>query len=233
MVKKFMKNKKGAVGIGTLIIFIAMVLVAAIAASVIINTAGKLQHKASTVGEESTEQVASGIQVLKIIGHADIDSELIDKIGIIVTPNVGGEIDLSATVLTISDGDQKLSLVYAADDSNTYLITTNGTKDLLEYDANPETGAWPFDDSYGNSLGQNKFGIIVLQDGDESVTGSHPTINYGDKIVLAVNIGSFLDNSGIEPRTKITGEVIPEYGASGIIDFRAPSAFTDVVVELQ
>ncbi|MBA2857358.1 flagellin FlaB [Methanococcus maripaludis] len=231
MVKKFMKSKKGAVGIGTLIIFIAMVLVAAIAASVIINTAGKLQHKASTVGEESTEQVASGIQVLKIMGHADISSELIDKVGIVVTPNVGGEIDLSATVLTISDGEQKISLVYAGDD--TYLIKTNGTKDLFLNNGDPEVGAWPFADGYGIGAGENRFGIIVLQDGDESVTGSHPTINYGDKIVLAVNIGNFLDNDGIKPRNKITGEVIPEYGASGIIDFRAPSAFTDTVVELQ
>ncbi|MBA2849928.1 flagellin FlaB [Methanococcus maripaludis] len=233
MVKKFMKNKKGAVGIGTLIIFIAMVLVAAIAASVIINTAGKLQHKASTVGEESTEQVASGIQVVKVMGHVDTASELVDKVGIIVTPNVGGEIDLSATVLTLSDGEQKISLVYADSDTDAYLIKTNGTKDLFLNNGDPATGAWPFADGYGTASEENRFGIIVLQDGDESVTGSHPTINYGDKIVLAVNIGNFLDNSGIEPRTKITGEVIPEYGASGIIDFRTPSAFTDAVVELQ
>ncbi|BAP62017.1 flagellin [Methanococcus maripaludis] len=210
MVKKFMKNKKGAVGIGTLIIFIAMVLVAAIAASVIINTAGKLQHKASTVGEESTEQVASGIQVLKVIGHANTKTT-IDKLAVMVTPNVGGEIDLSTTILTLSTGDAKYSLVYDSAQHNT-VVKDDGSDSIFD---ETEWGA------------DTKYGVIVLQDSDNSTTDStHPTINYGDKVYLTVTMD-------VASTSKVSGEVIPEYGASGIIDFRAPSAFTDVVVELQ
>ncbi|MCS3921401.1 flagellin FlaB [Methanococcus voltae PS] len=239
MLKNFMKNKKGAVGIGTLIIFIALVLVAAVAASVIINTAGKLQHKAAVVGQESTQQVASGLQVVKITGHS-VDQYNLDKIAILVSPNIGDEIDLATTVVTFSTDDRKMSLLYdssnASNGGKVRLSTANGTSDIFKYDDVYAIGAWPFEDpTYGQSdqdPNEKKFGIVVLQDMDNSVSGEHPTVNYGDKVLLAINIGNIVGEN-IGNRIRIQGEVVPEFGAPGIIDFTTPPVYANRVVALQ
>jgi flagellin-like protein len=59
---------RGQVGIGTLIVFIAMVLVAAIAAGVLINTAGFLQSQSEETGEQSSRQVTDRVEVISETG---------------------------------------------------------------------------------------------------------------------------------------------------------------------
>jgi flagellin FlaB len=68
--------KKAEMAIGTLIIFIAMVLVAAIAAGVIIQTATALQNKALLTGERAKAQVGTGIQTILVYGEDGDDKDL-------------------------------------------------------------------------------------------------------------------------------------------------------------
>src|SRR3989338_4516024 len=75
--RKVRANRKDAaeVGIGTMIVFIATVLVAAIAASVLIDTSGKLQERSSRTGQEATQHVSSNLAVSSIVGKRNATSD--------------------------------------------------------------------------------------------------------------------------------------------------------------
>ncbi len=69
-------NKKGAQGIGTLIIFIAMILVAAVAAGVLIQTASSLQSKSLDVGRQSQEKITTDIDVVQVYAGNTSDGSI-------------------------------------------------------------------------------------------------------------------------------------------------------------
>ncbi|NHJ40547.1 MAG: hypothetical protein FK731_10990, partial [Asgard group archaeon] len=64
--KTLRKKDVGSIGIGAMIVFIAMVLVAGIAASVLIQTSTTLESQAMATGRETTEEVSGGIAVFDI-----------------------------------------------------------------------------------------------------------------------------------------------------------------------
>ena len=118
-----MRDRRAQVGIGTLIIFIAMVLVAAVAAAVLIQTSGVLQQKAQTTGKEATKEVSSNIDIDSIEGwrgglnsstsKVDTFSDEIYRLDMRASLKVGSEpVDLNQVVITITDGTMTNDLRY-------------------------------------------------------------------------------------------------------------------------
>ncbi len=88
--KKIENNDRGDVGVGTLIIFIAMVLVAAVAATVLIYTTGALQQKATKTSKEATQQISSNVIVEQVLGDRVTTSNVdIQNLVVKIKPDVG------------------------------------------------------------------------------------------------------------------------------------------------
>jgi len=112
-----------------------MVLVAAIAAGVLINTAGFLQTQAEATGEESTSQVSDRLQVVSQSGSLDDpDDGQIDTLEFVVAQAPGADsIDLQEVSVELigSDGQETFNLDDSAVDKRIF-TSDNGDTVLTE-----------------------------------------------------------------------------------------------------
>jgi len=219
--KKFINILKtqdlGDMGIGAMIVFIAMVLVAGIAASVLVQTANKLEIQAMTTGQQTTAEVSTGLAVIDIEGKTDAGhTELVNLTVTIKARSGSGDIDLAQTVIELTDGTKKVLLSYNASATWNY----NHSVDL---DGNIfGTGFW--------NQTNEQFGILVLQDGSNHITAATPVVKSGDLVMLTISCSSCF--GGLDPRDNIWGMVMPEDGSPGIFAFSVPASLASTVYDL-
>ena len=213
------KKDVGSIGIGAMIVFIAMVLVAGIAASVLIQTSTTLESQAMATGRETTDEVAGGIAVFDIEGHVTTD---IDALAITVRARAGSpEIDLNETIILLTDGTLKVLLAYD------YLDHKHFNSTVSQTDGDVFGFAW-------DNLTNEEFGIMVLEDADSSLSRYNPVINQGDKVMIFIDANAcFTTTPGIDERTDVIGFIYPEHGSPGVISFRSPASYSDTVYDLQ
>ena len=214
-----LRKKRGAIGIGTLIVFIAMVLVAAVAAAVLINTSGYLQQRAMATGRQTTQEVSTGIKIDAVTGYAP-SANTMTLMTIQVSLQAGSSpIDLNQTKVYLDDGNKQVVLAYGD-----AIATLTGSMFDTSLDAWNTT-----------KVDGSHFGILIVQDADSSLSGSIPTLTSGDIALLTVNLTAVFGN--VKPRTPITIKVVPEKGAPGYSKVVTPSAYglsdNDRIVELQ
>ncbi|MEA3559268.1 MAG: hypothetical protein U9R75_08455 [Candidatus Thermoplasmatota archaeon] len=95
------KKEAGAIGIGTLIVFIALILVAAIAAAVIIGTAEDLEERAESAGE-SAERLVEATPVINIAeGNVDSATGTIDELYLYIDLYGNDGVDMTDVTLHI------------------------------------------------------------------------------------------------------------------------------------
>ncbi len=241
------KNDTGAqIGIGTLIIFIAMILIASVAAAVMIQTAGVLKEQAAQTGTHASHEVSSNVMIRNIEGHrANSTSEGISSTVDLLKINVGlhvgtRELDVGQTIITVSDGSNTNTLVYAGNDAIYGTAMANfgaSASSNLEHLINSTT------EIHGVNENNSKifFTANKFRDEDGSFTQNNPLMNKGDLISFYVSTVSDeassynslygyeteLKSSGleIEPRTRMQVVISSEYGPDVFLNFYTPSSY--------
>jgi flagellin FlaB len=213
--KKIKHNDEADVGIGTLIVFIAMVLVAAVAASVIMQTAESLQQRAYAVGKQTIRDVSSGLRIIGVTGYTDPNKTRLEYLAIAVTPRAGSyDIDLNKTLLYLQLDNFTVLSLNSLCKSDT--IATGGIFHTLNL----------------SRLNATNYGVIAIHDADRSLINSNG-LSTSDQAMLIVNLTAALPSTqGLMAGEVLESKLVPEVGAAGIFVVNAPNAFKYRVVEV-
>jgi len=104
--------KKAEMGVGTLIIFIAMLLVAAVAAGVLIQTAGSLQEKSLSTGQQAESQIATHAETIEVSATDGRNANLTEFSHLIKLSPGSDPIKLDQVIFTFNTLDKTGTLKY-------------------------------------------------------------------------------------------------------------------------
>ena len=136
-------KKRAEMGIGTLILFIAFILVAAVAASVLISTTSTLQSKALSTGKATTAEVGTSMTAVEIYSEDASDNSVDKKVDYfyysIKLSSGSDPIRFTDVLLTMNTNNQSQDYTYYGDTdldqgcNATAALDGNTTKYFIKY----------------------------------------------------------------------------------------------------
>ncbi len=199
--KQFSKDEVAQVGIGTMIVFIATILVAAVAAGVLIDTSQKLQGKATQTGNAATEQVGTALEFQAIYGKLDTVGTNLLRLEMWVDTAAGSDaIDLSKLIVQYKTSAATKTFVYV--DGN--LATPCGTP---------------------CATGFEEF-ALYQQDG-ATLAGLDWVLIPGERNMIQIGLNADGDGASLDlpASTKATIELLPEIGINAKALINTPATF--------
>ena len=139
------RREEGSIGIGAMIVFIALILVAAVASTIIIKTAEELQQNAENTSSDTRQQISGKVSVADVYVKttADTDNADADDDATTGTKEDIATMEVIARIssgsLNVQEGDIsyyiscKVTLLDQANDP-TYAVVDSGTVNSVELD---------------------------------------------------------------------------------------------------
>ena len=221
--RKIKDEDQAMVGIGTLIIFIAMVLIAAVASSVLIGTAETLQSRAKSVGTQTIREVSAGVSIESVTGYTNAAKTKITHLALTVRPRAGSkDIDLSLCTLSILYNNLT---ILTLNESLVEMVNTDNTS-VFHTPINSGSNFTIMDNSTNTA-----FGCIAIHDPDTSITRTQG-MNSGDRCIIIVNLSAIITGGGLAARESVSGTLTPEIGIKSQYDVAAPAVFSKRIVAL-
>ena len=205
-------NSRGEMGVGTLIIFIALLLVAAVAAGVLIQTAGSLQQKALSTGTQATGQISTNAVVVEV-SAVDGTSSLLNFSSVMKLAPGSDSIEMDSVTLTLGTKNTTTTLTYQGPINTTrYCQIANSSGFVYNY---TDAGSCA---STNSTLGTGNFTIEYLQQG----------ANYQSGVLVR---GDVMRIYYVSPRTITAGEdlrvnFIPKVGTPTLTTFTVPDVLS-------
>lgn len=224
---KRMKDNHGDMGIGTMILFIAMVLVAAVAAALLISTAGDLNQQAQETGRLAQQEVSSGFNVVEVFGVDGGTDDDIDDLYLKVKLNAGSQkVDMSNVVIEITGDDFERSLTFADCDSDDDDDEATSSAFAVEL---------PIDGSE-----TDESGVITDPDGLYTVgTGTSddsPIVSQGTLLLVHIDVAA-IDTAGgaydLTPQETVVVKIIPKHGTPTTEVINIPEALVGSYIRLK
>jgi archaellin len=139
------RDTEGSIGIGAMIVFIALILVAAVASTIIIKTAEELQQNAENTSSDTRQQISGKVSVADVYVKttADTDNADADDDATTGTKEDIATMEVIARIssgsLNVQEGDITYYIscrVTLVDETNdpTYAVVDSGTANSLELD---------------------------------------------------------------------------------------------------
>jgi flagellin FlaB len=191
------RDEKGDFGIGTMIIFIAMIVVAVVAATVIIETMNKLQSSAKSTGDQAITQVSSGLHVKSVLGdRTDTSLFTMPAVGGISRPGfmpekVSSLVQRLNVLVELRAGSLPIDL-----DRTIFRIVT--PRDVVTYAGTP----------LGKEETKSFSGVTSVRDNDGSLDNDHVLDHSGDIAAITIDV----EDLGIGAGESFTIQIVPDVG---------------------